>query len=160
MSSPTLRVQSTNETACAFRQCDWSASKLLTSDHGGPVPVVDKGVRPHQIVVHSRYSVTGVSFRGRLRPPRSFEHVLDVIIEYAEMEVRLKRLDEEINKTNRRANALKQITLPTLSEQVRRIGPDPGMSAHARTLSGSRRSRRRSPAGSERSSRRSSAEDV
>ena len=47
-----------------------------------------------------------------------FERILDVIIEYADIETRLKRLGEEIQKTNRRVNALEQITVPALKEQV------------------------------------------
>ena len=47
-----------------------------------------------------------------------FERILDVIIEYADIETRLKRLGEEIQKTNRRVNALEQITVPALREQV------------------------------------------
>lgn len=47
-----------------------------------------------------------------------FERVLDVIIEYADIETRLKRLGEEIQKTNRRVNALEQITIPQLHDQV------------------------------------------
>ena len=47
-----------------------------------------------------------------------FERILDVIIAYADIETRLKRLGEEIQKTNRRVNALEQITVPALREQV------------------------------------------
>jgi len=61
--------------------------------------------------------VTGVSSRVDETADK-FERILDVIIEYAGIETRLKRLGEEINKTNRRVNALEQVTIPSLREQV------------------------------------------
>jgi V/A-type H+-transporting ATPase subunit D len=84
---------------------------------GVSVPVVTKGVSPIRSSFTRGYSVTGVSSRVDETAER-FEHVLDIIIEYSGIETRLKRLGEEINKTNRRVNALEQVTLPALHEQV------------------------------------------
>jgi V/A-type H+/Na+-transporting ATPase subunit D len=84
---------------------------------GVSVPVVTKGESPIKSSFTRGYSVTGVSSRVD-ETAENFEKILDVIIEYADIETRLKRLGEEINKTNRRVNALEQITVPQLIEQV------------------------------------------
>jgi V/A-type H+-transporting ATPase subunit D len=79
--------------------------------------VVTKGKSPVRSSFTRGYSITGVSSRIDETADR-FENILDVIIEYADIETRLKRLGEEIQKTNRRVNALEQITVPGLKEQV------------------------------------------
>lgn len=84
---------------------------------GVPVPVVTKGDSPIRSPFTRGYAVTGVSSRVDEAADK-FERILDVIIEYADIETRLKRLGEEINKTNRRVNALEQVTVPALREQV------------------------------------------
>jgi V/A-type H+-transporting ATPase subunit D len=84
---------------------------------GVSVPVVTKGESPVRSSFTRGYSVTGVSSRVD-ETAEKFELILDVIIEYADIETRLKRLGEEINKTNRRVNALEQVTVPQLREQV------------------------------------------
>jgi len=84
---------------------------------GVSVPVVTKGESPIRTTFTRGYSVTGISTRVDESAER-FEKILDVIIEYADIETRLKRLGEEINKTNRRVNALEQVTVPALREQV------------------------------------------
>lgn len=84
---------------------------------GVAVPVVTKGTSPIRSSFTRGYSVSGVSSRVD-ETAEKFEHILDVIIEYADIETRLKRLGEEINKTNRRVNALEQVTVPQLREQV------------------------------------------
>lgn len=84
---------------------------------GVPVPVVTKGDSPIRSPFTRGYAVTGVSSRIDESADK-FERILDVIIEYADIETRLKRLGEEINKTNRRVNALEQVTVPALKEQV------------------------------------------
>jgi V/A-type H+-transporting ATPase subunit D len=84
---------------------------------GVSVPVVTKGESPVKSSFTRGYSVTGVSSRVDETADK-FERILDVIIEYADIEMRLKRLGEEIQKTNRRVNALEQVTVPQLREQV------------------------------------------
>jgi V/A-type H+/Na+-transporting ATPase subunit D len=84
---------------------------------GVSVPVVTKGESPIRSSFTRGYSVTGVSSRVDETADK-FERILDVIIEYADIETRLKRLGEEIQKTNRRVNALEQVTVPALKEQV------------------------------------------
>jgi V/A-type H+-transporting ATPase subunit D len=92
---------------------DMTGTKIM----GVSVPVVTKGQSPVKSSFTRGYSVTGVSSRVD-ETAEKFEHILDVIIEYADIETRLKRLGEEINKTNRRVNALEQVTVPQLIEQV------------------------------------------
>jgi V/A-type H+-transporting ATPase subunit D len=92
---------------------DMTGTKIM----GVSVPVVTKGSSPVRSSFTRGYSITGVSSRIDETADR-FERILDVIIEYADIETRLKRLGEEIQKTNRRVNALEQITVPALTEQV------------------------------------------
>ena len=92
---------------------DMTGTKIM----GVSVPVVTKGESPVKSSFTRGYSVPGVSSRVD-ETAEKFEHILDVIIEYADIETRLKRLGEEINKTNRRVNALEQVTVPQLREQV------------------------------------------
>jgi len=92
---------------------EMSGTKIM----GVAVPVVTKGDSPIKTSFTRGYSVTGVSSRVD-ESAEKFEKILDVIIEYADIETRLKRLGEEINKTNRRVNALEQVTIPSLHEQV------------------------------------------
>jgi V/A-type H+-transporting ATPase subunit D len=95
---------------------DMTGTKIM----GISVPVVTKGESPVRTSFTRGYSITGVSSRIDETADK-FERILDVIIEYADIETRLKRLGEEINKTNRRVNALEQITVPALKEQVNYI---------------------------------------
>jgi len=92
---------------------DMTGTKIM----GVSVPVVTKGESPIRSSFTRGYSVTGVSSRVDETADK-FERILDVIIEYADIETRLKRLGEEIQKTNRRVNALEQVTVPQLREQV------------------------------------------
>jgi V/A-type H+/Na+-transporting ATPase subunit D len=92
---------------------DMTGTKIM----GVSVPVVTKGESPIRSSFTRGYSVTGVTSRVDETADK-FERILDVIIEYADIETRLKRLGEEIQKTNRRVNALEQVTVPALKEQV------------------------------------------
>lgn len=92
---------------------DMTGTKIM----GVSVPVVTKGESPIRSSFTRGYAVTGVSSRVDETADK-FERILDVIIEYADIETRLKRLGEEIQKTNRRVNALEQVTVPQLKQQV------------------------------------------
>ena len=92
---------------------DMTGTKIM----GVSVPVVTKGESPLRTSFSRGYAITSVSSRIDESADK-FERILDVIIEYADIETRLKRLGEEIQKTNRRVNALEQITVPQLREQV------------------------------------------
>ena len=63
------------------------------------------------------YSPTGVSLRID-DAAQGFEETIDAVLTYAETETRLRRLGEEISKTNRRVNALEQVRIPELKEEV------------------------------------------
>ncbi len=95
---------------------DMTGTKIM----GVSVPVVTKGESPVRTSFTRGYAITGISSRIDETADK-FERVLDVIIEYADIETRLKRLGDEIQKTNRRVNALEQITVPQLKRQVNYI---------------------------------------
>ncbi len=87
---------------------------------GVPLPVVTKGISPLRTQLTRGYSLTGVSSRIN-ETSEKFEKIIDVIIDNAHIETRLKRLGEEIQKTNRRVNALEHIVVPALKQQVNYI---------------------------------------
>ena len=62
------------------------------------------------------YSLTSVSSRIEA-VAEAFENQLDLIIELAASEMRLRRLAEEIGRTTRRVNALDNILIPRLKVQ-------------------------------------------
>jgi len=95
---------------------DMTGTKVM----GVSIPVVTKGESPMRTSFTRGYAITGISSRIDETADK-FEQILDVIIEYADIETRLKRLGEEIQKTNRRVNALEQITVPQLQQQVKYI---------------------------------------
>lgn len=64
------------------------------------------------------YGITGTSPRVGETALR-FEEILTLIIRSASVETRLRRLGEELKKTNRRVNALENNVIPELREQVR-----------------------------------------
>ncbi len=118
-----LAVAKAVDGTVAVRSAGLATSGVITVDMTGTkimgvsVPVVTKGMSPVKTSFTRGYAVTGVTSRVDEAADK-FEQILDVIIEYADIETRLKRLGEEINKTNRRVNALEQVTVPALCEQV------------------------------------------
>ena len=84
---------------------------------GVPVPVITQGEQAKRNAFTRGYSPTGVSVRVD-DASSGFEEAIRSIMEYAEAETRLRRLGAEISKTNRRVNALEQIRIPELKEQV------------------------------------------
>jgi V/A-type H+-transporting ATPase subunit D len=62
------------------------------------------------------YSLTNVSSRIE-EVAEAFETQLDLIIELASSEMRLRRLAEEIGRTTRRVNALENVLIPRLEAQ-------------------------------------------
>ena len=109
----TVAVRSAGLATSGAITIDMTGAKIM----GVSVPVVTKGMSPVKTSFTRGYAVTGVSSRVDEAADK-FEKILDVIIEYADIETRLKRLGEEINKTNRRVNALEQVTVPALNDQV------------------------------------------
>lgn len=83
---------------------------------GVPVPEMTKKSVKRSLLTRG-YSPTGMSSRIDEAAER-FEEELDIILDIAAIETRLRRLGEEIQKTRRRVNALDNIVLPNLKEQV------------------------------------------
>jgi V/A-type H+-transporting ATPase subunit D len=109
----TVAVRSAGLATSGAITVEMTGTKIM----GVSVPVVTKGDSPIKTSFTRGYAVTGVSSRVDETADK-FERILDVIIGYADIETRLKRLGEEINKTNRRVNALEQVTVPALNDQV------------------------------------------
>jgi V/A-type H+-transporting ATPase subunit D len=87
---------------------------------GVPIPVITKSPSAMRSVLQRGYSVTGVSSRVDAAAEK-FEEIIDVLVEYADVETRLRRLGEELRKTNRRVNALENIVIPELDSQIKFI---------------------------------------
>jgi V/A-type H+-transporting ATPase subunit D len=94
----------------------------VTGTHvmGVPIPTIRKGQSTMKPVYKRGYGVTGVSSRVD-SVAEKFEEIIDVIIESADIETKLRRLGEELRKTNRRVNALENIVIPDFDEQIKFI---------------------------------------
>ncbi len=79
---------------------------------GVPVPVIEQKSAARSLVDRG-YSLSGTSARIDETAER-FEEEVDLLIELAASELRLRRLAEEIRKTSRRVNALDNIMIPRL----------------------------------------------
>ncbi len=71
-------------------------------------------------VLERGYGLSGTSSRIDLVAER-FEEEVELIIELAATEMRLRRLAEEIQETSRRVNALENILIPRLEAQLKYI---------------------------------------
>lgn len=87
---------------------------------GVPIPVIRKAETPIKTELARGYSITGVGARID-QTAEKFEEIVDLMIESADIETRLRRLGEELQKTNRRVNALENTVIPELEEQVKFI---------------------------------------
>lgn len=97
-------------------QVDISGTHVM----GVPIPVIRKAETPLKTELGRGYSITGVSARVD-QTASKFEEIIDVMIESADIETKLRRLGEELEKTNRRVNALENVVIPELEEQVKFI---------------------------------------
>jgi V/A-type H+-transporting ATPase subunit D len=66
------------------------------------------------------FSPIGVGSKT-LEAATAFRALAEAIINVANTENRLRKIGEEIKKTNRRVNALEQITIPEINEQIKFI---------------------------------------
>lgn len=82
---------------------------------GVPVPVIERKSVARSPLDRG-YSLSGVSSRVEAAA-EAFESLLDLIIELASREMRLRRLAEEIGRTTRRVNALDNVLIPRLEAQ-------------------------------------------
>jgi len=71
-------------------------------------------------ILERGYSLSGTSSRIDLVAER-FEEEVELIIELAATEMRLRRLAEEIQETTRRVNALENVLIPRLEAQLKYI---------------------------------------
>jgi V/A-type H+-transporting ATPase subunit D len=86
---------------------------------GVPVPIVALE-QPRRGMLDRGYSPAFSSARLD-RVGESFEEELRCLVRLAEADVRIRRVGEEIRRTGRRVNALRQVVLPDLAREVRRI---------------------------------------
>jgi V/A-type H+-transporting ATPase subunit D len=82
---------------------------------GVPVPLIEKKSVARGALDRG-YSLPGVSSRIEA-VAEAFEAQLDLVIELAASEMRLRRLAEEIGRTTRRVNALDNVLIPRLEAQ-------------------------------------------
>ncbi len=87
---------------------------------GVPIPVIKKSDTALKNELSRGYSITGVSARIDSTAGK-FEEIIDIMIQSADIETRLRRLGEELQKTNRRVNALENVVVPELQVQVKFI---------------------------------------
>jgi V/A-type H+-transporting ATPase subunit D len=71
-------------------------------------------------VTERGYSFIGVPARVDMTA-RSFEEVLNAVIDIASTDVLIRRLGDEIRRTTRRVNALEEVLIPRLLEEARYI---------------------------------------
>lgn len=86
---------------------------------GIPIPDINK-VSVRRSVLGREWSMLGVSSRID-ETAEKMENEVDIIVELAGVETKLKRLAAEIQKTRRRVNALDYIVVPRLKEQLKFI---------------------------------------
>jgi V/A-type H+-transporting ATPase subunit D len=87
----------------------------VTNVMGVFIPMIEqKSVRRSPL--DRGYSLTAVSSRIETTA-EAFESLLDLLIELANNELRLRRLAEEIGRTTRRVNALENVLIPRLERQ-------------------------------------------
>jgi V/A-type H+/Na+-transporting ATPase subunit D len=105
----------------ALRSAAFAAGGQVTLEVGGanimgvPVPVIEqKSVARGPL--DRGYSLPGVSSRIE-GAAEAFENQVDLIIELATSEMRLRRLAEEVGRTTRRVNALDNVLIPKLEQQ-------------------------------------------
>ena len=82
---------------------------------GVPVPLIEKKSVARSPLDRG-YSLSGVSSRVDA-VAEAFEAQLDLVIELAASEMRLRRLAEEIGRTTRRVNALDHVLIPRLEAE-------------------------------------------
>ncbi len=77
-------------------------------------------VQPPTFDEHLPFSPVGAGAQT-LAAAREFRKLTEALIQVAATETRLRRIGEEIKKTNRRVNALEQLVIPNISYEIRQI---------------------------------------
>lgn len=75
-------------------------------------------INPPQMNGELSFSPIGVG-PSTLEAARQFRALAGAILQVANTENRLRKIGEEIKKTSRRVNALEQITIPEINEQIK-----------------------------------------
>lgn len=108
-----------------IRSASFATKRELTVDISGrnimgvPVPVIQK-MSVVLNVMQRGYSIIGTS--GRIsETAEKYESAIDLIIRLAETETTIKRLQDEVLLNRRRVNALDQVIIPELKQQVKHI---------------------------------------
>ncbi len=117
-----LGIDGTEElasTALVTRRKDIRLWMDETKLWGVRVPEI-KEVRLSRSALERGYAPVTISSRIDLTA-QQFEKVVELLVLLAPLEIRLKRLGEEIKKTTRRVNALEQKVIPELKAQVKFI---------------------------------------
>jgi V/A-type H+-transporting ATPase subunit D len=103
------------QSAAMAAQGQVSLTATITNVMGVLTPIIEhKSVRRGPL--DRGYSLSTVSSRIEA-VAEAFEHQLDLIVELASSEMRLRRLAEEIGRTTRRVNALENVLVPRLEAQ-------------------------------------------
>ncbi|MDZ7800287.1 MAG: V-type ATP synthase subunit D [Trueperaceae bacterium] len=77
-------------------------------------------VRPPEFPAEMAFSPVGAGSRT-LDAATEFRKLTEAIVRVAATETRLRRIGEEIKKTNRRVNALEQLVIPGIQHQIKNI---------------------------------------
>ena len=77
-------------------------------------------VQPPEFDPHLPFSPVGAGAQT-LAAAREFRKLTEAIVNVAATETRLRRIGEEIKKTNRRVNALEQLVIPNINGEIRQI---------------------------------------
>jgi len=77
-------------------------------------------VQPPEFSDHLPFSPVGAGART-LDAATEFRKLTEAIVQVAATETRLRRIGEEIKKTNRRVNALEQLVIPGIRHQIKDI---------------------------------------
>ena len=105
-------------TAAQFRETSLTVDIRTVSQRGVDIPKIDdiSGIGP-QFREPFSHSISLRIFEARDR----FEKIIKLILEVAPAEASLKRLGREIQKTNRRINALEILLIPRLISEIKHI---------------------------------------
>ena len=77
-------------------------------------------VQPPEFDTNLPFSPVGAGART-LEAASEFRKLTEAIVQVAATETRLRRIGEEIKKTNRRVNALEQLVVPGINDQIKNI---------------------------------------
>ena len=95
---------------------DYAIDMQIESIYGVKVPRINIPERPQQV----NFSPINVGART-IQAASDFGGVLEAIVKVAATETKLRRIGEEIKKTSRRVNALEQVVIPGIQDDIRFI---------------------------------------